>query len=264
MDPQASPTGSNEDAFDELRQTGETLADKLRARILSLGAAAVPPLLTLLEDDDAAAEDSPGQGWPPIHAVDLLTALSAEEAIAPMLAALRRGELEDILSNRIAVRLPRFGHVALEPVLTEVADVRDAGHASTLCEILASLGVRDERVWQALSRCFDEEPTLSAGFLARYGDKRALPLLEREILAFDEESMSSLARFDLRHLVDAYEELAGGLPEELADHVDHLLEQRSVPDVLMDLPLPAVSTKVGRNDPCPCGSGKKYKRCCLV
>ncbi|ANU10917.1 SEC-C motif domain-containing protein [Planococcus antarcticus DSM 14505] len=24
---------------------------------------------------------------------------------------------------------------------------------------------------------------------------------------------------------------------------------------------PAVSTKVGRNDPCPCGSGKKYKKC---
>ena len=25
---------------------------------------------------------------------------------------------------------------------------------------------------------------------------------------------------------------------------------------------PAVSKKVGRNDPCPCGSGKKYKKCC--
>ena len=22
--------------------------------------------------------------------------------------------------------------------------------------------------------------------------------------------------------------------------------------------------KVGRNDPCPCGSGKKYKKCCLT
>ena len=22
-------------------------------------------------------------------------------------------------------------------------------------------------------------------------------------------------------------------------------------------------SKVGRNDPCPCGSGKKYKKCCL-
>ena len=23
-----------------------------------------------------------------------------------------------------------------------------------------------------------------------------------------------------------------------------------------------MSAKVGRNDPCPCGSGKKYKKCC--
>ena len=22
--------------------------------------------------------------------------------------------------------------------------------------------------------------------------------------------------------------------------------------------------KIGRNDPCPCGSGKKYKHCCLL
>ncbi len=28
-------------------------------------------------------------------------------------------------------------------------------------------------------------------------------------------------------------------------------------------PVRRESPKVGRNDPCPCGSGKKYKRCCL-
>lgn len=27
-------------------------------------------------------------------------------------------------------------------------------------------------------------------------------------------------------------------------------------------PRPATSTKVGRNDPCTCGSGQKYKKCC--
>ncbi len=27
-------------------------------------------------------------------------------------------------------------------------------------------------------------------------------------------------------------------------------------------PKPVVSTKVGRNEPCPCGSGRKYKKCC--
>lgn len=28
-------------------------------------------------------------------------------------------------------------------------------------------------------------------------------------------------------------------------------------------PHPIRSTKIGRNEPCPCGSGKKHKRCCL-
>lgn len=25
-----------------------------------------------------------------------------------------------------------------------------------------------------------------------------------------------------------------------------------------------MNQKIGRNDPCPCGSGKKYKSCCLL
>lgn len=25
-----------------------------------------------------------------------------------------------------------------------------------------------------------------------------------------------------------------------------------------------MNAKVGRNDPCPCGSGKKYKQCCMM
>ncbi|MFC7786014.1 SEC-C metal-binding domain-containing protein [Rossellomorea sp. GCM10028870] len=30
------------------------------------------------------------------------------------------------------------------------------------------------------------------------------------------------------------------------------------------IPQPVINEeKVGRNDPCPCGSGKKYKKCCL-
>jgi len=28
-------------------------------------------------------------------------------------------------------------------------------------------------------------------------------------------------------------------------------------------PYVRAARKVGRNDPCPCGSGKKHKRCCL-
>ncbi|MBM3435375.1 MAG: hypothetical protein FJY07_04050 [Bacteroidetes bacterium] len=33
---------------------------------------------------------------------------------------------------------------------------------------------------------------------------------------------------------------------------------------LLNPPKPLVNTVViGRNDPCPCGSGKKYKHCCM-
>ena len=36
------------------------------------------------------------------------------------------------------------------------------------------------------------------------------------------------------------------------------------PRSVADLAVPFVreTPKVGRNEPCPCGSGKKYKRCC--
>ncbi|MBS3821460.1 MAG: SEC-C domain-containing protein [Phycisphaerae bacterium] len=39
------------------------------------------------------------------------------------------------------------------------------------------------------------------------------------------------------------------------------VEAVSPPEPWVDSPRPP-STKVGRNDPCPCGSGRKYKKCC--
>lgn len=39
---------------------------------------------------------------------------------------------------------------------------------------------------------------------------------------------------------------------------------RSMADFTAAPPQPASSSKVGRNESCPCGSGKKYKKCCGV
>jgi uncharacterized protein len=35
-------------------------------------------------------------------------------------------------------------------------------------------------------------------------------------------------------------------------------------DSVPELPYVRATPKVGRNEPCPCGSGKKYKKCCLA
>ncbi len=40
--------------------------------------------------------------------------------------------------------------------------------------------------------------------------------------------------------------------------------RRGVPTTPRPAPRTASGEKVGRNDPCPCGSGKKYKRCCYL
>lgn len=45
---------------------------------------------------------------------------------------------------------------------------------------------------------------------------------------------------------------------------DDILDENTKKQIAKDwrVSKQAVSSKVGRNDPCPCGSGKKYKKCC--
>lgn len=51
---------------------------------------------------------------------------------------------------------------------------------------------------------------------------------------------------------------AGGFPQDTDPHTQALARE-----ILLAQAQEALASKVGRNDPCPCGSGKKYKRCCL-
>lgn len=44
-------------------------------------------------------------------------------------------------------------------------------------------------------------------------------------------------------------------PEERTDTVENKYAEEKAKT-------PVRSEKIGRNDPCPCGSGKKYKKCC--
>ncbi len=50
--------------------------------------------------------------------------------------------------------------------------------------------------------------------------------------------------------------------EEVYDDVEEIKKQ-VYRDLTNSEPIPIEKPKVGRNEPCPCGSGKKYKKCCL-
>ncbi len=99
--------------------------------------------------------------------------------------------------------------------------------------------------------------------------------------ALDEEfgaTMMTLSFFSSRQLAEAFlaeataparslEALAETMRRVFPDAVIQYahLGRRSIATVMMDdadTLEPARTAKVGRNAPCPCGSGKKYKRCC--
>lgn len=88
--------------------------------------------------------------------------------------------------------------------------------------------------------------------LRAYGQRD--PLVEYKYEAYDmfnqmiEEIQEDIVRY-------VYHVTVVERPKERQD----LVENRGEEEVKKT---PAASSKIGRNDPCPCGSGKKYKKCC--
>lgn len=88
----------------------------------------------------------------------------------------------------------------------------------------------------------------------------------------------TLSFFSSRRLAEAFHQEAAAKTASLEAFAGSIL--RLVPDALAEYahfgrsvlrdaggaepPAPKPVSKPGRNDPCPCGSGKKFKKCCGV
>jgi len=246
--------------IDQLRTTKEKLPPELRAQILALGAAAVLPLIEIVKDEPLGMSESPAEGWPPIHAVELLADLRAAEAVEPMLDVLVETDFDNVINSRLMGRLPDFGAAVLEPALLRLEDADERDVAYALVAVLAKLGVKDERIFDAICDVFDEDVVFGAMYFADYGDDRALSFMTEAVADFEPNFSNPFWRHDLSELLDAHQRLGGVLGDDLRAHVDALDEswRQHVAQSVH-----AGGQKVGRNDPCPCRSGRKYKKCCL-
>ena len=106
--------------------------------------------------------------------------------------------------------------------------------------------------WEAMIASDDED--VGAAALGLVSLLATLPGFRGALSEEEDENLSELG------------DLTADAPDLLPYFVETLYRrQRGLPRVVMTddyPPAPAVSTKIGRNDPCPCGSGKKYKKCC--
>ena len=79
-----------------------------------------------------------------------------------------------------------------------------------------------------------------------------------------ETFLSTLPQFLLREQAPASATATGPVPGRRPEHIGSGVEENGDgSEVKLELqPVRRGMPKVGRNDPCPCGSGKKYKNCC--
>jgi hypothetical protein len=268
---ETSSIPSNEPLVRLLLASGKHLSAGARSQIMALGDQAIPQLLHVLTNPALANRHAPGEEWAPIHAARLLGDLRATPAIEPMLAVLYEGDGLEPLSSAIMDALQAMGPAALEPLLRVQARFDKADQLNPINMVLAKLGVRDPRIFAVLVAGLKNELSTGASNLAEYGDPAGLPHL---VQAFDEYPLtptdSLLAHHAIIELTCAIEELGGELtPAQQAKARAADAPRRRFAELLTRVAnrMPAAAQtkpKVGRNDPCPCGSGKKYKKCHLL
>lgn len=119
----------------------------------------------------------------------------------------------------------------------------------------------DEPVYQAklrlfLEKLFGKNDTIMDLYIDIYTLCRLEAEYEDILEVFDEYNLEFSSAVDLEKFFK--------ILTELMNHTRIWSNKGYTPVQYMELysSQPIKSNKIGRNDPCPCGSGKKYKKCC--
>jgi len=131
----------------------------------------------------------------------------------------------------------------------------------TICEILKSTNYKEISGWEECIKSFMENDKIPAKLVERLNEKypNFIKILN-EIYASDKTINEFLAEFKQDYLSKkifsptsvlysskTFSDLMGFIPSE---------EEMKAKQIRED------NKNIGRNEPCPCGSGKKYKKCC--
>ena len=264
------------------------LVDHGLAAELSGRGDAVPYLIEILRRDEYWEKGGPGDGWAPIHAIHLLGAIKTDECLPALIDTIRhRGEeLGDWLTEDMPSILANFGLPAAEPLkamtLDKELDAFSRGVAvSALAAIAHERGEIRSSVIELLRKIIREEkdPELVAlviNDLAQFKDPDALAdiksLFDRGLVAenfinwrdvkrihdtpeveleYHKDLRDPLDHFLPKNLMRLWDESYGGKVAHFVDASGRIVYQEK-------------PKKPSRNDPCPCGSGKKYKKCCML
>jgi hypothetical protein len=242
-----------------------------------------PSLVKLVREDKFWDWNGPGSGWAPFHAINLLSAKRSIEGLKAMEEVLRArpDDLGDFLTEDMASILANFDEIGLETIRGLASDKN------------LDIFVRNAAI-RALNVIAHRHPELRAPTIDLYlrlmGEERdnkafldlnALefaqlkdPAIYEEIKSLYEQGVVKGESCDFKYIKEVY-----AMPDAEMDYhqdeknpmdhfqpknLEHLgkVNREWAESDLGEPVLEVRTSKIGRNDPCPCGSGKKYKKCC--
>jgi SEC-C motif/Protein of unknown function (DUF1186) len=279
--------------LEELARAGVDVPKGLPEEIVRRGDESAQLLAAIVADDAVWAEESEPRSWLPIHAIHLLGAIGSDRAGAAIIEVLVKRDLGDWLTESMPMLLANAGPATVPGLTAVLLDpAQDTWVRSTAGQALYTLASRNPElrpeVTSLLARIVADDPdtllaSLLVGEVAHIDDPAAAAAIDR---AFAEDRMDPTCVLP-RHIDEIRREEAPWQIEWSAsqpplDHFHHKLGQlksyeqggreheRKLAQRLRNIAVPPPpgtyvreTPKVGRNDPCPCGSGKKYKKCCL-
>ena len=224
-------------------------------------------------------DGGPGDGWAPFHAIHILALVKSEDALALFLDILRfrQEDLSDWLTEDVHALLYAFGEKAIDPLMKYIEDGTLDSFARGACTSALRILSRKypahkEKVKAHLLKLL--RTTIDSTFagvlvddLALFYDPALMPAIEK---AFDDDKVDTIL-LTMDDIVEIMNENDEKKERRYNRETKNPLEHFSRKNILHLHSMCYPSTnkerfgrKIGVNDPCPCGSGKKYKKCCMI
>jgi hypothetical protein len=263
---------------------------------VSRGASMIEALRPILASDESGALDDELL-WVRLHAIMILGLMSTADAGELLACAMRRMDMDgdEDLQDWLAGYWPALFRNKPPQVLPAVAALMNDRQRNSYIRVQAAevlLEASERRGPQAFKEQLasiaalgaDEDPDMrmqAAILLLDFPRPEHRSLLERQarqpedddfVFSRDEVDEVYAAGVDSpqwTRFADPWEfysadAIASRQKRWAEEYDEEFLDSPFDDELLPELPYVRKTSKVGRNDPCPCGSGKKYKKCCLA
>ena len=240
---------------------------------------AISYLQGILQNEKYWYQGGPGDAWAPIHAIHILPLIKTKDAFELLLDIMKdeSDALGDWITESTPTLIAAFGENAIERlkeyILDETFDIYVRGSVATALNVIAhQYPDKKDDIKSFLSKLLEDisDPTLAAFFideLLSFKDQNLLPQIHT---AFEKGRIDTnvIGRddvdwvFNLPEEEQSYSKFMKNPIEHFSKENINYLRKISYPE--SKIHTKNTKTKIGRNDPCPCGSGKKYKKCCMI